>query len=228
MYNPDPERWRVEQSERQFIEELKARAEVTHAFYIGVDIGKLVDRSAVAVIERQARKTPQGEAVQTALRGLYAIPPKISYTKQAEGLESLLLAPCFQLWGASTLIDSSGVSEALCDLLEERKKVRFKRVNITAGDAVTAKRRRIYASRNQLISTLTKLLRREEFAISADLSLLPELLKELAALGEESTKAGGTVYRTSGHDDLLMAFSLAALALHRKDSGPRTGVTRLY
>ena len=222
------ERWRVEQSERQFIEEAKAAAAVRYEFFIGVDVGKLQDRSAVAVIERQTKRTPQGDSIQTALRGLYAIPPKVSYTTQAEGIESLLLSPCFQLWRPSTLIDASGAGEALCDLLDERKKVKFKRVNITSGDAVTAKRGRIYASRNQLISTLTKLLRREGFAISADLPLLQELLKELAALGEESTKAGGVVYRTSGHDDFLMAFALAALALHRKDAGPRTGVTTLF
>jgi hypothetical protein len=222
------ERWRADQSEREFISELKEKAATKYEFFVGVDIGKLQDRSAIAVIERRTQATDTGPIVQTALRGLYRVPSQVSYVRQAEGIESLLTAPCFQLWGANIYLDASGVGEACADMLHERGKLKFKRVNITSGDAISAKRGRIYASRNALISGFVKLLRRGDLIISADLPLLSDLLRELESLGEETSKGGASVYRTTGHDDLIIAFSLAALAMQRKDTGIKTGVRPLF
>lgn len=222
------ERWRVEESERKFVDELKASAPVRYQFFAGIDLGRNKDATAVAIIERATKTTASGESIQTALRGLYRIKPGKSYVDQCSAIEGLFGAACFSLWGVNLLIDASGVGEGVCDFLESRKRLKFRRVSITSGDSISSKRGRIYASRNQLISTLTKLLRREGFIISSDLPLLDELLKELEGLGEESAKSGATVYRTSSHDDLTIALSLASLALNRKDTGVRTGVRPLF
>ena len=220
--------WRAEQEHKKLVESIKANAQTRYEFFGGVDLGKTQDSTAVAIIERKTTKTKTGDEVQTGLKFLAQIKPGRTYTEQVAALETLFSCAAFKLWGMSSLIDASGVGEPVADMLAERKIINFKRAQITSGDGVSQKRGRIYASRNSLIGGLSKALRTDKLKISADLPLISELIGELSGIGEERAKSGASVYRTSGHDDLVMALALAALAMERKDRAPRTGVTTLF
>ena len=218
-----PMDWREEERFKKFVSGIKDRAAVSYAYSIGIDLGKLRDRTVISTIETQ-RSRDSGEETH-AVKALHVLKLGTDYAQQLAAILTFLDKPCFSLWATETLIDCTGLGEPMADLLDA-KGVKFKRVSITSSGEANSRQGRHYVSRTYLINLMIRYLARDNFKISSDLSHAPALREELATMTIENSKAGNQFYASGAHDDLIMATSLALYGVDRK-TRYRCGVTSL-
>ena len=205
-------------------------------FYVGVDLGQSADYTAVAVVE-EANATNQAGRVEAKpalhLRHLERYPLRTPYPEQADFIARLmrreeLISVATLPWeptvyrrGPELVVDATGVGRAVTDLLKERK-LQFKAVTITGGDAAKYSGRGASVPKRDLVAALEVPFHSGTLKVAEGLTLWPSLKTELLNFRRKiNLKTAHDSYehwRDSAHDDLVLAVALACWWIRRRQS----------
>jgi len=203
-------------------------------YFIGVDLGKVSDYTALAVLER--REAPGGRHrydVRTLQRGELGIPyprvveavgrlvsdpvfrPRRHYPASAAGPERLEWAP-----PPTLVVDATGVGSAVVDMFAQaRLAATLTPLTITSGGQARGGR---WPSTNhpawwvpkiELVGTTQALLQTGRLKIAPGLELADVLKRELMNFEIRVTQAAHEsfgAWRDGVHDDLVLAVAMAA------------------
>jgi hypothetical protein len=178
-------------------------------YFIGLDLGKRQDYSALVVVAREHDTPPYTYTVPHLERfRLGTLYPAIVDATRA----LLQLSPLF---GESQLvIDLTGVGLAIGDLFRLQGQA-FVGIVITGGVAWHRESwEEWHVSKHLLVSTTQKILSSGALAVSQTLPGADTLRQELRDFRVKVTKAVGEVYeaREGQHDDLVLALAIALFA----------------
>ena len=198
---------------------------------MGVDLGRVRDFTAIAVVERSvwpgefsAAYWAHRKVVKLALRHLERIPLGTAYpevaSRVAEITQSNALAGPIRL-----AVDNTGVGVAVTDLLRAaRPKGTMMPVTITGGSAESSTKDGYCVPKRDLIVGLQVMLQSGGLQIAAGLADAGNLVKELMGIQVKVTPSGNEQYgawREGTHDDLVFAVALACWAA--KKAHPQRG-----
>lgn len=183
---------------------------VPATYYIGVDLGKRNDHSAISVIEVARVVTGTRDPVHYELptevrltvRHVERIPLNTRYSAVVERIawivrHGALVGP------KSLVVDATGVGEPVVELIrKERLPCRLYPVILTGGESPHLHGGYYYVPRGHLLSRLEVGLTQGHLKICRDMPATPQLLSELLALRQHTPSAD--------HDDLVFATALAA------------------
>jgi hypothetical protein len=184
-------------------------------FFIGVDLGKLRDYTAIAVIERYFKSTGYDavyhrEAFEsrTVLRMLEQVRLGTSYPAVVNRI-SELIAKLSVKGRCTAIVDATGVGQPVVDALRTQElDCDLIPVTITGGDHSTKISGGVTIPKSELLVSLQMTVANEELRIPSQLPLRRTLVDELTKIGRNLRAVG------SGHDDLVMALSLACWKSH--------------
>ncbi len=172
-------------------------------FYIGLDLGKQSDYSALAVVEAT-------EEHALYLRHLERYPLRTPYPVVIDKVVALMGDG--RLRGSELIVDATGVGVAVTDLLRERG-VRHRAVSITGGDRVHYADGYYRVPKRDLVSALEVSLQSGTLKVAEGLALWPVLRGELLTfqrkINRKTAHASFEHRRESDHDDLVLAAALA-------------------
>ena len=179
-------------------------------FYVGVDLGRQQDHSAIAVVERIAGRT------ERVLRGIKRIPLGTPYAEVLEQLRRTTQSPRLE-GNCRAVVDATGLGAPVVEMLKHNGLgCETYAVTITAGDKARSLGWQGGAlwwnvPKQDLVGRVQVLLEREELRIPRKLSEVGSLLRELRAMRTDTTERGRrkTSAHGSEHDDLVMAIALA-------------------
>lgn len=184
-------------------------------FYVGLDLGKQNDYSALAVVEAAEKSL--------YLRHLERYPLRTPYPEVADRVAALVRDE--RLGSASELIvDSTGVGVAVTDLLKERG-LTYRAVSITGGNKVHYADGYYRVPKRDLVSALEVCLQTGTLKVANGLKLWPVLKGELLTFQRKiNPKTAHTSFehrRQSDHDDLVLAAALAVWGAAYQHQGLR-------
>jgi hypothetical protein len=172
------------------------------SFYVGLDLGKEADPSALAVVEQRGR--------DLHLRHLERYPLGTPYPVVVDKVDNLLRDP--RLAGAELVVDATGVGSAVTDMLRERG-LRFVPVTLTGGEREHHEGGSWQVPKTALVSALDVALSSGRLKAAEGLPLWPTMRDELLAFRrkiDERTAHVSYQHRTkAGHGDLVIATALA-------------------
>jgi hypothetical protein len=179
-------------------------------FFIGVDLGKLRDYTAIAVLEKYFVSAGYDavyhrEVVEprTVLRMLQQIRLGTSYPAVVESI-SQLIAKLSIKGRCTAIIDATGVGQPVVDALRAQDlDCDLIPVVITGGEQVTRVPGGLAVPKSELLVSLQMTVANAELRIPSQLPLRKTLVDELTKIGRNLRAVG------SGHDDLVMALALA-------------------
>jgi hypothetical protein len=175
-------------------------------FICGLDLGKVGDPSAAAVLDR----LEDGDFRRYEVRYLERFPLRTRYTAIVDAMGELLDRP--PLTEASQLvIDLTGVGVAVAELFDEAG-IPYTGVTITGGVGWHREsQRHWHVSKHLLVSTIQKFLSSEAIGISKQLPEAETLRAELRNFRVKISKAANEIYeaREGAHDDILLAVAIA-------------------
>lgn len=188
--------------------------ELSTRVYLGLDLGKARDHSALVILERAA--DPAGfdpvrfaarRELRLRVRHAERIPLGTPYLSLVPRLRSIIerIGETFAAPAPITLVvDASGVGAPVFEMLQRaRLGVHLVPITITGGGQAGPNPHGGYSvPRAVLLSTLRILFEKEALRISARVPARAELIDELATVSPEGAN--------SSHDDLVMALALAA------------------
>jgi hypothetical protein len=198
-------------------------------YIVGVDLGKSVDSTAIAVLHHT--RTPTKQWVDNLTKGyskqkaderfhvvhLERLPLGMAYPMQIEYVRRLLerapldgVAPC--------VCDDTGVGKAVSDGMVLAGIRPLYRVTITAGAEVTQHAGNCWhVPKFVLISTLESRMHTQELKVAPRLVEAGPLREEMLDFERNVSEAGRQTFsaRVGKHDDILLAVSLATFwAVH--------------
>jgi hypothetical protein len=188
-------------------------------YFLGLDLGKSRDFSALAVVERSAVRTGW-DAVQFAdvfetrvrLVGLERIRLGTSYPRVVERVRSVALKAA-DMGSCVLVVDGTGVGAPVVDSLRELDlPCNVVSVTITGGERATRVSGGWNVPKRDLMAGLRMMIERADLEIAAGLRERRTLLDELIHFGKASTQT---------HDDLVMAAALACWKVRERDVGLR-------
>jgi hypothetical protein len=206
-------------------------------FVVGVDLGKLRDFTAVAVIEREERP---GEKPLLYLRHLERYVLGTSYSEQMDRVAALCqrlqdltqvpaVIPRHTQPGVrpELIVDATGVGEGVVEMLGQRRlqdgeSLRYRAVTITGiGEPTATAGRRFTVPKQELVSRLLGPFESDRLKIAAGMALVDELVGELTNFRAkfkrpDSAHVSYEAWRESDHDDLVLAAALAAWWVERR------------
>ena len=188
--------------------------------YVGLDLGKKRDFTAVAVLEKatEARDPPPGarrphEVDVYTLTYLDRVRQE-SYERVVDAVVGLLQTPPLTP-GTLLAVDETGVGGAVTDMLRARD-LSPRAVAITGGTAVGKDGANYRIPKRDLTTVVTLLLEGRRLKIPRSLPLADTLVQELhnfrvtiSPLGHDAYGVGGE-WREGAHDDCVLAVALAA------------------
>ncbi len=194
-------------------------------FYVGVDLGQSADYTAVAVVEDVEETTPAGRMEKSLhLRHLERYPLGTPYPEMADRIARLMRSeelvsetrvpwePAAYRRGPELVVDATGVGRAVTDLLRERK-LQFKAVTITGGDATKYSVRGASVPKRDLVAALEVPFHSGTLKVAEGLELWSALKAELLNFRRKiNLKTSHDSYehwRETDHDDLVLAAALA-------------------
>ncbi len=192
-------------------------------YFIGVDLGQRVDRSAIAVVERMetavegfdyARWTKTVERLpdEWVVRRLERIPLGMPYTELVERLKKLAEHP--KLRGNSWMtVDATGVGAPVVDMLRATElECHLMPVILTSGIEANYDGRQWRVPKIDLLARMRMLLEQGRLKVVEKLRERPALTRELLSVRGRKSRGGGVRLGADGygeHDDLAMAVALA-------------------
>jgi len=183
-------------------------------FFIGVDLGKRRDHTAIAVVERVDGYSPygQGEMKEMLVRYLERAPLGTSYTEVAEAVRDA--ANSAELRGrCSVVVDATGLGGPVVDMLRGAGLgCEVAAVTITGGEKESQSGWQWNVPKQDLIAGVQVLLERGELRIAEDLRETGALVQELVDVRMSARGAGRVRLGADGygeHDDLVIALALA-------------------
>ncbi|MBR0735777.1 hypothetical protein JQ581_02460 [Bradyrhizobium liaoningense] len=202
------------------------------AWLVGVDLGKSVDSTAIAVMHHtikgtgtgkadHATKTWRQDAVQRFdLLHLQRLPLGMNYVAQAHAIGELMQREPLKSAKAKLVIDQSGVGAGVVDLMEANG-LRPIRLQITAGSEQTQEGNIYRVAKTILISKLEAAMHSKELHVAAALTEAESLRDELRDFQRHVTASGANTWsaRAGKHDDIVLAVSYG---IWWATSGPRT------
>jgi hypothetical protein len=187
-------------------------------FYVCVDLGQLLDPTAVAVLERWDELTGELNRLtfeQTkrrlfAVRWLEKMPLQTSYVDVVERIFSLVrqwkqLGPC------AVVVDATGVGAAVLDMLRQQSfsECRLVPVVFTGGERDTFSVDRWHVPKRDLMQGLAVLLEGSGLQVEPRLPEGEALRRELRQVRWEISDSGRDLFGgEKEHDDLVMAVAL--------------------
>jgi hypothetical protein len=170
-------------------------------YYVGIDLGKKQDHSAMAIVETCGDEWH----VHSAER----IPLGTPYTRVVEMVRNLVRSP--RLWGkCAVVVDGSGVGEPVVEQLRRADLgCGLTAVVITGGVGGRTSRGGgySYVPKQNLMAMMQLALEKGRLKIAKQMSGAGPLVKEL--INMRVSENGGVAAEGSGHDDLAMAVALA-------------------
>ena len=194
-------------------------------YYIGIDLGKKQDPTAVALVAKRVPHpvygTTTGSAALTVI-GLERVPLGTPYLDVVERVRELTSWAEFQ-GRCSVAVDATGVGTPVVEAL--RKAVTRCEVNgvtITGGEHGSQRGMDFTLPKHELISDLQLLFEKGDLGIAAGIPDALALKKEL--LNVRATPRGAGRVRIGAdkygeHDDLVIAVALACWRSKRKAIG---------
>jgi len=181
---------------------------VETASYVGLDLGKSADYTALAVVQKV------GACSELHLRHLERFPLGTQYTEIAGLLLNLLSGAPFSKAKTELVVDKTGVGVAVTDLLKERG-LGHTAVTITGlGQRTNRTGSREYTvPKHHLVAALEVPFHNGTLKVASGLKDWPELRGELLGFRRKQNPRTAHVsyehWRASDHDDLLLAAALA-------------------
>lgn len=194
------------------------------AFFIGVDLGKIQDPSAIAIVERRDQPRAWMPALFKGLmvRHLERIPLGTPYPDIVEHLRDLASHPDIRS-GARIVVDGTGVGGPVVDLMRRAGlPCGVTPVVITNGAKATSDGTWWHVPKKDLLAEVRLLLEKDELLIAAALEEAGSLVKELSDVKAKVRPGGGVRLGADGygeHDDLVLALSLACWMAKRPMAG---------
>jgi len=195
-------------------------------FFVGVDLGKVHDYTAIAVVER-AELTGEWDPVMYTyrkevalrLRHLERIPLGTPYPVVADRVTEVTQSP--ELTGRCELaVDATGVGRPVVDLIHlARPGCKMMPVLVTGGERETSVEGCYGVPKRDLMVGLQVMLQMGELEIAGGLKHYADLLGEMGAIQVKVTQSGREQYgawREGTHDDLVFAVALACWALRKR------------
>ncbi len=214
---------------RQYNSDDLRHEEQTHLF-LGLDLGKSQDFSALAALEY--RRTwnlvrnavtygmdPEDELVEYSVRQLARIPLGTKYLDVVNTVQGLLRRVT-KKYDCTLVVDATGVGAPVMEMFQEMippQRAVMVPVVITAAASVSGGRKgqndwRV--SRQDLLTGLQVMLETRQLAIGADLKHAPALREELLEMRSLRSDGSGR------HDDLTMALALACWRARKVQPAP--------
>lgn len=204
-------------------------------FYIGVDLGQLSDHTAVTVVQRLEKRTPQPPRVaqhdpfggQTLynrqpdlvertgyhLRHAERLPLGTPYTAVAERVKALQDSPALRASDTVVVADTTGVGLPVFEMLKTAGVSGLQGVTITSGDAVTRDGPISRVPKRDLVSTVQVLLQQGALKFADGLEqgavLRHELLNFKAKINLATGHDSYEAWREGDHDDLVLSLAMA-------------------
>ncbi len=184
-------------------------------FYVGVDLGKKVDFTAIAIVEREesALRWMAPAFPGLRVRHLERLALGTPYTAVVERIRELTAHPA--LAGQCRLVvDATGVGNPVVDMLRHAGlPCGVTAVTITGGEKANGRGEWWHVPKQDLLSGVHLLLEREELKISRRMPDSGSLVRELVSMQASNGRSGE-------HDDLVMAVALACWQAGRGSVGP--------
>jgi hypothetical protein len=190
------------------------------SYYLGLDIGKEQDRTALAVVERArvlgewdpvtwARK----ESTELRVRAVETLPLGTGYGTIVD--KTLHRARGLKPRGPVTIVvDATGVGAPVREMLARPENaVRVRGITITAAGVASGCPGGWHVSRNELLTILAVALEKKELALSARMPESKSLAEELRSL---RVAQGRVKPASGGHDDRVMAIAIALWVARRE------------
>ena len=195
-----------------------------NAFVVGVDLGKSLDSTVIAVLEYRLLGTgdynvTDGNNLTITqekyreyfdLRELQRLKLQTTYDEIIQHLVFLMNTK--PLCGADLVIDDSGVGRPTGDMIEAQTALRPVRVTTTAGEqANKISARRWHIPKLELVSHLSGLFATNRIRLAHDLPNLEVLRREAQTFLRSYTASGRSTFNAASgeHDDTISALSLA-------------------
>jgi hypothetical protein len=182
----------------------RERPSESHAWLIGLDLGRMNDYTAAVVVEC----IEPGHA-QSAyhVRQILRVRNK-PYPQIVSAVQELLASP--DLRDASLIVDGTGVGVAVVDMFRATGTVPIG-ITITAGFDHERVIGGYHVPKRALVSIIEVLLQHGRVHIAAELPLTPVLTQELSNFEVRISAAGRDTYsaREGEHDDLVLATAMA-------------------
>jgi phage FluMu gp28-like protein len=196
-------------------------------FFLGLDLGKQRDHSAIAVVERL--ETPQpylARAVYAgmAVRHVERLALGTPYPAVVERVRWILGAP--ELAGqCAVAVDATGLGAPVVEMLRgSGLGCEIAAVTITGGERETELAGDAWnVPKRDLITGLQMLVERGELRIAGNLKGVGALVRELVDIRLTAREGGGVRMGADGageHDDMAIAVALGCWRAARKVKGP--------
>ncbi|MGY8681193.1 hypothetical protein Q2941_25845 [Bradyrhizobium sp. UFLA05-153] len=204
------------------------------AWVVGVDLGKSVDSTAIAIMHHTIKgtgewtadhktRTRREKSVQRFdLLHLQRLPLGMNYVAQANAINEVMQREPLKSAKAKLVIDQSGVGAGVVDLMEANG-LRLIRLQITAGSEQTHEGRLYRVAKTILISKMEAAMHSKELHVAAALTEAESLRDELRDFQRHVTASGANTWsaRAGKHDDIVLAVSYG---IWWATSGPQISV----
>ncbi|HUQ94672.1 MAG TPA: hypothetical protein VM120_23530 [Bryobacteraceae bacterium] len=192
--------------------------------YAGLDLGKMGDPSALAVVQREELLRPWEEASFCGLlvRYLERIPLGTPYTAVVERVREVATHPLLS-GGCLLTVDATGVGVPVVDMLRgSRMPCGMTAVTITGREKAHGKGDSWHVPKRDLLNGLQVLIERKELRIAKRLRESRALVKELIGMRMNQRPSGVPRFGADGsgeHDDLVLALALVCWQAMRPKNG---------
>jgi len=196
-------------------------------FVVGVDLGKSVDSTVIAIVEYVRVGTGEFEVSKASShRGITITKEKYRETYDLRELQRLKLQTTYDeviehlvglmnttpLREAELVIDDSGVGRPIGDMIEAQTTLRPIRVTTTGGEhANKITERRWHVPKQEMVSLLSGLFATRMIRLAHNLPNLEVLRRESQTFLRTYTSSGRSTFSAASgrHDDTISALSLA-------------------
>ncbi len=183
-------------------------------YYIGVDLGKQHDHTAIVILEKDEPTVygPGPEALRLDLRYAERVALGTPYTVVAERVRRM--AADLNRWGrCEVVVDASGLGEPVMDMLRGSSLgCGVVAVKITGGERATRAGDEWHVPKGDLMAGLQMVLEKGELKIARRLKETGALVRELMDMQATMGRNGRVRMGADGygqHDDLVIALALA-------------------
>lgn len=182
-------------------------------FFIGIDLGKKQDHTAIAIVERVDVYRPYGgpEFRELQVRWLERVSLGTPYPMVAERIHEITHHPSIA-GDCSIAVDGTGVGVPVVDLLRRAGLgCEVMPVTMTGGERAKQAGTGWTVPKMELISGLQVLLEQGQLRVAGRLRQTGALVRELVdiKLRETATKVTAGAEGAGEHDDLAIALALA-------------------
>ncbi len=181
------------------------------AYFIGLDLGRVSEVSALAVMERSGLSK---DLFKFECRHLERWKARTPYQTIVSDTRRIISHPEVQKGKSTTLaIDSTIVGPNVIELFKrEQINARLESVFITGGNDATKEGGVNKVPKRDLVSTVQVYLQSKRLKIAEELPEAEMLVRELQTFTAKNTSSENDVYgswREGGNDDLIFAVALA-------------------